>query len=148
MVQALFDDMETEEPAVDEAELEEMRLDNLKRMYQNAIGRLPYGIPSEKLKDMDWVKLAAALATGEKKTLPDGMEITEIDGRWYYSDDKDSSTFLKEHGVKPKVEEPKKKEVVEPAPDKKKLLAKLEERFIMGEISEEVYNELKKKYGG
>jgi hypothetical protein len=147
-VQALFDDMETEEPAVDEAELEEMRLDNLKRKYQNAIGRLPYGIPSEKLKDMDWVKLAAILATGEKKKLPDGMEITEIDGRWYYSDDKDSSTFLKEHGAKPKEEEPKEEEAVETAPDKAKLLAKLEERFIMGEISEDSYNELKRKYGG
>ena len=28
------------------------------------------------------------------------------------------------------------------------LLAKLEERFILGEISEETYKELKRKYGG
>ncbi len=28
------------------------------------------------------------------------------------------------------------------------LLAKLEERFILGEISEDTYKELKKKYGG
>jgi uncharacterized membrane protein len=143
-VKALFDDMEKKEPAMSDEEIEAMRLDNLKRKYQNAIGRLPYGIPSEELKDMDWVELAAALATGEKKTLPDGMEITEIEGRWYYSDDKDSSTFLKEHGAKPKA--PAKKAKV--TTDKEDLLAKLEERFILGEISEKAYEELKKKYEG
>jgi hypothetical protein len=142
-VQKLFDDMEKEDEAVSEEELEEMRLDNLKRKYQNAIGRLPYGIPSEKLKEWDWVELAAALATGDKKTLPDGMEATEIDGRWYYSDDKDTSTFLKEHGAKPRAE-PKKK--VEVTTDREMLLAKLEERFILGEISEEAYNNLVDKY--
>jgi type II secretory pathway pseudopilin PulG len=143
-VQALFDDMEKEEPAVSEEEIETMRLDNLKRKYQNAIGRLPYGIPSEELKGMDWVDLAAALATGEKKPSPDGIEITAIEGRWYYSDDKDSSTFLKEHGAKPKA--PAKKAKV--TTDKEDLLAKLEERFILGEISEKAYEELKRKYGG
>jgi len=32
--------------------------------------------------------------------------------------------------------------------DKSALLAKLEERFILGEISEEAYNTLRKKYEG
>ena len=90
--------------------------------------------------------LAAALATGEKKTLPDGSETTEIDGRWYYSDPGDTRTFLKEHGEMPKKKEPERKEKKAPAPDKKKLLDKLEERFILGEITEEAYNELKEKY--
>jgi hypothetical protein len=135
---------ETEES---EEEREALRLENLKRSYQNAIGRLPYGIPSKELADRDWVDLANALATGEKETLPDGQETTEIDGRWYYSDVKDTGTFLKEHGAKPKMEEVKKEEAA-PAADKTELLAKLEERFIMGEISEKAYNELKKKYGG
>jgi uncharacterized membrane protein len=144
-VEALFEEMEKEEPAISEEELEAMRLDNLKRKYQNAIGRLPYGIPSEGIKHMDWVELAAALATGEKKTLPDGIEITAIDGRWYYSDAEDSSTFLKEHGAKPK---PAPKAQVDVTTDKKELLAKLEERFILGEISEETYRELKRKFAG
>jgi uncharacterized membrane protein len=131
-----------------EEEKEALRLDNLKRKYQNAIGRLPYGIPSKELDSWEWIDLASALAAGEKKTLPDGRETTEIESRWYYSDPDDSSTFLKEHGAKPKKEEPKKEEVAEPSADKTKLLAKLEERFIMGEISEDSYNELKKKYRG
>jgi FlaG/FlaF family flagellin (archaellin) len=129
-----------------EEEKEALRLDNLKRQYQNAIGRLPYGIPSKELADRDWVDLANALATGERKTLPDGREVTDIDGRWYYSDREDTGTFLKEHGAKPKRAEPKRR--AEPETDKDALLSKLQERFIMGEITEESYKELKRKYGG
>jgi hypothetical protein len=143
-IKALWQEMEEEEPVIDEAAKEEMRLETLKRKYQNAIGRLPYGIPSEELKDMDWVELAAAMATGAKKTLPDGREVTQIESRWYYSNPKDSSTFLKEHGAKPE----EKQKAPEPSMAREKLLAKLEERFIIGEISEETYKELKTKYGG
>ncbi len=124
-------------------EKEALRLDNLKRQYQNAIGRLPYGIPSKELQDREWVDLADALATGPKKLVHDGQEITGIDGRWYFSDADDSSTFLKEHGAKVKeVAKP-----IEPTMDNEALLKKLEERFIMGEISEESYQKLVKKYG-
>jgi hypothetical protein len=133
------------EPAMTDEEREQLHLDNLKRKYQTAIGRLPYGIPSDELKGREWVDLAAALATGEKKTSPQGQELTNIEGRWYYSDVKDTGTFLKEHGAKPKREPPKKKEVAV-ATDKAALLAKLEERFILGEISEETYNRLVDKY--
>jgi hypothetical protein len=125
-----------------EEEKEAMRVENEKRTYQNAIGRLPYGIPSKELADRDWVDLAAALATGEKKTVEGGQEVTNIEGRWYYSDAKDTGTFLKEHGAKPKAA-PRKAA----ASDKDALMAKLEERFILGEISEEAYMELKEKYG-
>jgi hypothetical protein len=124
-----------------EEEAEQLRVDNLKRKYQNAIGRLPYGIPSEELRDWDWVELAAALAVGEKKMTPDGRETTEIDGRWYFSDSNDTGSFLKEHGAKPKE---KKKAAVKM--DKTELMAKLEERFILGEISEDTYNKLREKY--
>ena len=77
---------------------------------------------------------------------PDGQELTEIDGRWYYSDVKDTGTFLKEHDAKPKREAPKRG--VEVTRDKSELLAKLEECFIMGEISEEAYERLVEKYSG
>jgi uncharacterized membrane protein len=140
---ALFAD-KGEEPAMSEEEAEALRVDNLKRKYQNAIGRLPYGIPSKELQDWDWVELAGALATGEKKMTHDGRETTEIDGRWYFSDSNDTGSFLKEHGAKPKPE--KKKAAV--TTDKEDLLAKLEERFILGEISEDAYNKLREKYGG
>jgi hypothetical protein len=105
---------------------------------------MPYGIPSAELKSRDWNDLAAALATGQKKTLPDGREVTSINGRWYYSDPADSSSFLKEHGAKPKAEA--KKPASAPAMDRATILAKLEERLAMGEISEETYNTLRKKY--
>jgi hypothetical protein len=138
---------------VSEEEKEQMRLDSLKRKYHNAIGRLPYGIPSEDLRGMDWVELSALLATGEKRTLPDGRELTSIDGRWYHSDPEDSSTFLRQHGG------PWSKNgngngngngrrQLAPEHDRTELLAKLEERFILGEISEEAYKELKRKYQG
>ncbi len=94
-------------------------------------------------------ELASALATGQKRTLPDGREVTESGGKWYYSDPGDSSSFLKEHGAKPKME------VRRPAPaaaaaaptmSRAELMAKLEERLILGEISEETYRDLKRKY--
>jgi hypothetical protein len=142
---ALFAEDKAAEPAMSDEDREELRIENLKRTYQNAIGRLPYGIPSSELQDWDWVNLAAALATGEKRISPEGQETTKIDGRWYYSDAKDTGSFLKEHGAKPKAA-PKKKSV-EVTTDKEALLAKLEERFILGEISEEAYNRLLEKYG-
>jgi hypothetical protein len=141
---SLWQEMKEEEPEVDEAAKEELRIDNLKRKYQTTISRLPYGIPSEELKGIEWTQLATILATGNKRTLPDGREVTQIEGRWYYSDPDDSSTFLKEHDAKPK-EAPK---TPGPAADRDELLAKLEERFILGEITTEDYRELKKKYEG
>ena len=132
--------------AVDDRDKEKLRLENLKRKYHNAIGRLPYGIPAAELRERDWNELAAALAMGQKKALPDGRETTSIGGRWYYSDPEDSSTFLKEHGPKAAPNGPG----TRPAShaDRAELLAKLEERFIIGEISEEAYRELRRKYGG
>jgi len=142
-IEALFVDIDTNGYSNGngngDEEAEQLRMDNIKRKYANTIGQLPYGIPSAALKDMDWNDLAAALATGEKKTVDDGREATMIDGKWYYSDMDDPSKFLKEHGAKPK-----------PAPRAatatEDLLAKLEERFILGEITEETYRELRQKY--
>jgi hypothetical protein len=108
---------------------------------------MPYGIPAPELRNMDWNDLAALLATGQKRTLPDGHETTMVKGKWYYSDPGDTGTFLKEHGAKPK-SEPRRAAAAAPAPamDRAALLAKLEERFILGEISEEMYKELRRKY--
>jgi len=141
-VKKLFTGVSDTDQRTDE-ERETMRLENEKRQYQNAIGRLPYGIPSKELADMDWVDLANCLATCEKKSVEGGKEVAQIEGRWYYSDHEDTGTFLKEHGKKKEERAPK-----APSTDKEKLLAKLEERFILGEISEDVYKELKEKYGG
>jgi len=122
---------------------EELRLDELKRSYQNAIGRLPFGVPSRELAGRDWVELAGLLATGERMTSGDGAELTAIEGRWYHSDPDDTDTFLREYR-EPRAEPPPDA----PDVDRERLLAKLEERLILGEISEESYNELRRKYGG
>jgi len=121
-------------PTASVEDQERLRVDNLKRKYATAIGRLPYGIPAADLKGMDWNDLAAALATGQKKTLPDGHETTQVKGKWYYSDPSDSSTFLKEHGARPKAEPGRAAATGAAAPkvDKSALLEKLEERFILG----------------
>jgi F0F1-type ATP synthase membrane subunit b/b' len=135
-----------EEPADSsvEEDPEARRVEDLKRTYQNAIGRLPFGIPSRELASWDWVDLTNALVTGERRTLEDGREVTSIGGRWYYSDPDDVDNFLKEYVARTE-------EVPKEAPsgptDKQVLLARLEERFIMGEISEETYTNLRKKYG-
>jgi hypothetical protein len=121
---------------------EEKVMDELKRTYQNAIGTLPFGIPSSELASRSWVDLASALATGEKRTLDDGREVTDIDGRWYYSDPEDVRTLLKEH-----VDEGSSKQA-DADSDMAERLEKLEERFSKGEISEVLYERLKKKYGG
>jgi uncharacterized membrane protein len=143
-VEKLFKDVEMKEAQLPSADTEALRIENLKRKYQTAIGRLPYGIPSPELKDKDWTSLAAALATGQKKSTPDGREVTLIGGRWYFSDVKDASSFLTEYGARPKAEP--KTAAAAPVMDKATILAKLEERLAMGELSEETYNQLRKKY--
>jgi uncharacterized membrane protein len=145
-VAQLFKDVETKEARLPSADAEALRIENLKRKYQTAIGRLPYGIPATELKGRDWNELAAALATGERKTLLDGREVTLIEGRWYFSDVKDASSFLKEHGTRPKAGT--KKAAAVPSMDRTTILAKLEERLAMGEISEETYKQLRRKYEG
>ncbi|MCK5413757.1 MAG: hypothetical protein KAJ35_00085, partial [Thermoplasmata archaeon] len=145
-VKKLFSGVGDAGPERTEEEKESMRLENQKRQYQNAIGRLPYGIPSKELADMDWVALASVLVTGEKKMVEGGKDVTQIEGRWYYSDHEDTGTFLKEHGKK---EEPKKvAPKAAPSMTDVEMLRKLEERFVLGEISEETYNRLREKYEG
>ncbi len=143
-VQALFEDVGGREVEAPSEETEAMRLEGLQRKYQTAISRLPYGIPSPELKERDWSWLAGALATGQKKMLPDGREVTRVEGRWYYSDVKDASSFLKEHGAKPRAA-PTARAAAAPTADKATLLARLEERFVLGEISEASYRDLKRK---
>jgi uncharacterized membrane protein len=127
---------------VPEEDPEARRVEDLKRTYQNAIGRLPFGVPSRELASWDWVDLTNALVTGEKRTLEGGVQVTAIDGRWYYSDPEDTDTFLKEHGTGA---DKGSTDGAGPV-DKADLLARLEERFIRGEISEETYLELLRKY--
>ena len=76
--------------------------------------------------------------------------MTLIEGRWYFFDVKDASTFLTEHGEKPRAELAK-AAAAKPAvamTDRATLLAKLDERYILGEISEGKYEVLSRKLEG
>ena len=136
--------MEKNEEQIPSVDAEALRVENLTRKYQTALGRLPYGIPAAELKDREWTWLASALATGQKKETPDGREVTLIEGRWYFSDVKDASSFLTEHGARPRAEP--KKVATALTMDRATIMAKLEERLVMGEISEETYEKLRAKY--
>jgi uncharacterized membrane protein len=140
-IMGLFDEPTSRTPTMSDEERAQLQLDSKKRKYQNAIGRLPYGIPSDELKEWDWVDLATALASGEKRMTPDGRELTKVDGTWYFSDPKDTGSFLKEHAPKAAPEATKATKSM----DKAEKLEKLEERLLNGDISEETYNKLYEK---
>jgi len=76
---------------------EQLRLDKSKREYQAAISALPWGVPSSELAGMDWYELAAAMANGEQKDLPDGRKVVKIDDKWYYADVEDPKNLLRRH---------------------------------------------------
>jgi hypothetical protein len=144
-VEALFEGAPPGATVGDEGEREALRLENLRREYDDVISRLPWGIPSEELKAMDRSELVDVLATGERRTVEGGNEVVNVRGRWYFSDHERPGTFLKEHGGRQKAAAAGDTE--DPV-DREQLLAILEERFIMGEVSEESYLELREKYGG
>ncbi len=108
----LWSDIEKEEPEVPDEEKEELRRENMKRRFQSAIQALPYGIPSPELRKIPPHLLAEELVTGTKHELPDGTQLTAIRGKWYHSDDEDSSKFLTEY-KKPEVPKPEAKEAEE-----------------------------------
>ena len=87
------------------------------------------------------VVLARAILSGERRTLDDGTELVEIDGRWYNADRTNAGRFMREHKV---TLEPK----TGPSDDRAAMdkLEKLEEALLEGRISEQTYQDLKAKY--
>ncbi len=109
------------------------------REVMKSLTQLPRGLPTA-LWGMDMAILAKEIVDGPRKTAPDGSELVEIDGKWYTCDHTHVGSFLQEW---------KEKERAKPLvsdEDKAAKLEKLEERLLEGQISEETYERLRKKY--
>jgi hypothetical protein len=59
----------------------------------NALSSLPRGLPSS-LWGMDLDELAAAVASAERSSSPDGEPIVRINARWYFGDERNPGTFM------------------------------------------------------
>ena len=109
------------------------------REVMRAITQLPRGLPSS-LSHWDISDLAKAVVNEEKMTTEEGVSLVKIKGTWYLADYRSVGTFLHEwkesNGSSYEMTSAKKKE----------FLRKLEDRLVNGEISEETYERLRKKY--
>jgi hypothetical protein len=84
-------------PVESPAETEAIR-DTLNRRMREVMGALedlPYELPPS-LEGMDPTSLVIAIIGGEMMDAPDGAPLVRIDGRWYYADLEDPSTFMQE----------------------------------------------------
>ncbi len=110
------------------------------REVMKALTQLPRGMPTA-LWGMDMAKLAKVIVDGPRRTAPDGTELVDIKGRWYTADHTEVGTFLQER-------RDEKAAGKAPASDDERArkLEQLEERLLEGKISEETYQQLKKKY--
>ena len=119
------------------------------REVMKVLTQLPRGMPTT-LWGKDMSLLAREIVDGPKRTAPDGTELVQIDSRWYNSDHTNVGTFLSEWKEEKK-EKKKEKTPPRPSADDKALrdkLDKLEERLLDGDISEETYERLRKKFEG
>ncbi len=124
----------------------------------NTILRIPGGL-NRRLMSYDMWDLAEKVVDGEKTVAPNGKPMIAIDGRQYYADPDDISTFLQdvegeeeEDRTPPKKKAPKKAKSAKgdqtDAERQQEMLEKLDQRLIDGDISETTYERLRKKYGG
>lgn len=133
--------LQLEEVAVPTAEeLAEREHAGEVREVMKALTQLPRGLPVS-LIDYELSTLAVMITDGPKKETPDGTVLVEIDGKWYTADHTRTSTFLQLHKGPSGSRELSDDE-------RAKKLEKLEERLLDGQISEETYERLRKKYEG
>ena len=109
------------------------------REVMRAITQLPRGLPSS-LSHWDISDLAKAVVRGERRTFKNGESLVKIKGTWYLADHVSVGTFLHEWK-----ESTGSSSEMTPA-QKEEFLRKLEDRLVNGEISEETYERLRKKY--
>ena len=122
---------------------DEVALATEQREVMRALTQLPQGLPTS-LGGWDMSALAREVISGEKKTLPDGTVVVNINGKWYNANRTNAGRFMREH-KEPKVSKAPK---ASPPPelDLEDRLDKLEQALLDGKISEETYKELKVKY--
>jgi hypothetical protein len=133
----------------------------------NTMLKIPGGL-NRHLMGYDMWDLAEMIVDGEVSLAPNGKPTVTIGGRRYYSDPDDLRTFLTEvDGGEEEEEEPpvargkKKRRTAEATKagagaeaevseeeKRRQTLEKLDQRLIDGDISEETYERLRKKYGG
>jgi hypothetical protein len=110
------------------------------REVMKTLTQLPRGLPSA-LIDYDLTKLALMITDGPRREGPDGTPLVEIDGKWYTADHNKTSTFLQ-------VYDESSGSGKTPEDERARKLEKLEERLLDGQISEETYERLRRKYEG
>lgn len=152
-----MDDAIAPEVKAEEAELKADRETEILALT-NTILRIPGGL-NRRLMGYDMWALAEKIVDGERSTAPNGRPVVTIDGRRYYSDPDDLSTFLSEVDddgaedegprTKKKPSKKAKKDEAGPSDEEKRqqMLDKLDQRLIDGDISEGTYERLRKKYG-
>jgi len=110
------------------------------REVMEALTQLPQGLPTS-LGNWDMAALARTVLSGEKKTLPDGTELVNINGQWYNADRTNVGRFMREH------KEPKTPKISKRSENNlEDRLDMLEQALLEGKISEKTYMELKAKY--
>lgn len=121
----------------------------------NTILKIPGGL-NRRLMGKDMWDLAEKIVDGEKTIAPNGKPMIAIYGRNFYADPDDLSTFLQEvdeeeEMAKSKKKAPKKDKASTgdqtSAEKRREMLDKLDQRLIDGDISEDTYERLRKKYG-
>ena len=126
-------------------ELASRKHSNEVQQVMRSLTQLPHGIPTV-LWGKDLSLLAKEVVDGPRREGPDGTQLVEIDGLWYNADHTNIPTFLREHKEQADDEAPG--EAPEELSDalREKKLEKLENALLEGNITEEMYQRLVKKY--
>ena len=74
----------------------EVALAREEREVMRALTQLPQGLPTA-LGGWDMAALARAVLSGDRRTLPDGTEVVNINGKWYNADRTNAGRFMREH---------------------------------------------------
>lgn len=133
-------DLETVKPPTTE-ELEDRQHSIEVREVMKALTAMPRGLPTT-LWGKDITELGREIVDGPKKKASDGTLLVQIDERWYTADHSQAGAFL----IEWKEEAPEDISDEKIEQDRLDKLEKLENALLEGNISEDMYERLKKKY--
>jgi hypothetical protein len=132
-------DLETVAPPT-EKDLMDRAHAEMVREVMKVLTQLPRGMPTS-LWGKDMATLAREIVDGPRKSTPDEEMLVKVDGKWYYADHNKIGTFLMEWKEEKEAEASKVSE-----DESATKFDMLETALLKGNISEETYKELKKKY--
>jgi hypothetical protein len=110
------------------------------REVMRVLTQLPRGLPTE-FWGTDLTELSRKIVDGPKRVSPDGVPLVQIGTRWYMADLNRIGNYLEEYK-----EQKTESEESLSSEEKQRRLAQLEDRLLDGEISEETYERLRRKY--